>query len=377
MTVPPSATIRRAPGPRSAPLVGVLPELRRDPLAFILKMAREYGDVACYRLGPMPAFLITHPDGVRQVLQENVKNYTKDHFSYGMVRWVIGNGLLTSQGDFWLRQRRLAQPAFHRQRIGAMAENMITASQAVADSWETAADSGQPLVIGNEMMGLTLRIVSEALFGSNVAHGAVVDQAFGELNRQTIERFRHLNVIPPVLPSSYDRRFRAALADLDKIVYAIIAERRASSEDRGDLLSMLMLTRDEDTGDTMDDRQLRDEVLTMLLAGHETTATVLSWAWALLAQHPTVAAKLHAEIDALGPRSLTAADLPQLGYTRMVVDEVMRLYPPVYVFSRKVMHEDVIGGYRIPAGSWVDISPYATHRHPVFWEQPEIGRAHV
>ena len=371
MAVHPLPAIRRAPGPKSLPLIGVLPQVRRDPLAFVMQTRTAYGDVVNYRLGPLNSFLISHPDGVRQVLQENVKNYTKDHFSYGMVRWIAGNGLLTSRGDFWLRQRRLAQPAFHRQRIAAMGANMVAATRELADEWQPAAENGQVLDIGSQMMGLTLRIVSDALFGSRVPQAKIVDGAFNELSAQLVDRFRRFNIIPPVLPTAYDRRFRAAISALDGVVYAIIAERRASGEDRGDLLSMLMQTRDEDTGETMNDRQLRDEVLTMLLAGHETTATTLSWVWAMLDQHPDVAARLHAEVDALGDRPVTAEDLPRLAYTRMVIDETTRLYPPVYIFSRKVAEEDQIGGYRIPAGSSVDISPYATHRHPDFWENPE------
>lgn len=362
---------RTAPGPKGAPLIGVLTQVRREPLGFLLKTARTYGDVAKYRLGPLNSHLISSPEGVRHVLQENVKNYTKDHFSYSMVRWIAGNGLLTSQGSFWLRQRRLAQPAFHRQRIAAMGANMVAAAQEQIGGWEDAATSGKPLDIGNEMMRLTLRIVSDALFGTRVSQAETVDWAFSELSAQIVGRFRTFNVIPPVLPTNYDRSFRKARTALDRVVYEIIAERRKSSEDRGDLLSMLMLTRDEDTGETMDDRQLHDEVLTMLLAGHETTATTLSWVWAMLDQHSEVAAKFYQELDALGGKTIEVEDLPRLPYARMIIDETMRLYPPVYVLSRKVMEDDVIGGFHIPAGSSVDISPYVTHRHPAFWDRPD------
>lgn len=362
---------RTAPGPKGPPLIGVLPQVRRNPLAFLLDVARTYGDVASYQLGPLRSHLVSHPDGVRHVLQENVKNYTKDHFSYGMIRWVAGNGLLTSRGDFWLRQRRLAQPAFHRQRIAAMAANMVAATNQHIEGWSAAAESGSPLDVGREMMRLTLRIVSDALFGTAVPQAEVVDWAFSELSTQTVDRFRVFNVIPPVLPTPYDRRFRAARSALDGVVYEIIAERRAGGEDRGDLLSMLMLARDEDTGEMMDDRQLHDEVLTMLLAGHETTATTLSWAWALLAQHPEVATRFYAELDAVHGQTLAVEDLGRLPYARMIIDETLRLYPPAYIFSRKVAQTDVIGGFRIRAGSSVDISPYVTHRHPAFWDRPD------
>lgn len=364
---------RRAPGPRGRPLVGVLPEIRRDPLGFLARTHAAYGDVAAYRLGPIRSHLVAHPDGVRHVLQEHVKNYTKDHVSYGMVRWVVGDGLLTSQGETWLRQRRLAQPAFHRQRIAAMADMMVRRAEEMLERWGPAIGQGRAIDVGEEMMALALRIVGDALFGADVGpQTAAVSRNFNLLSDQVVTRFRTGNVLPPVLPTPYDRRWRAALREMDQVVYAIIAERRRRGEDSGDLLSMLMLAREEETGAQMDDRALRDEVITMLLAGHETTATALSWAWGLLDAHPAVAARLHAELDeVLAGRAPTAEDVPRLAYTRMVIDETMRLYPPVYILSRKVAAADTIGGYGIPAGSAVDISPYVTHRHPDFWPDPE------
>ncbi|MBZ4418894.1 cytochrome P450 [Myxococcus sp. RHST-1-4] len=364
---------RTASGPRGHLLFGVLPEARRDVLGLLTRTAREYGDVARYRLGPITSHLITHPDGVRHVLQEHVKNYTKDHFSYRLVSRVAGNGLLTSQGSFWLRQRRLAQPAFHRQRISAMAEAMTRATVEMLERWDAHAARGEPVPVVEEMMRLTLTIVADALFGTSMGDKAAeVGAAFNVLSEQTTTRFRTMRLLPPVLPTRYDREFRAAGRTLQTTVMDIISERRRRNEDRGDLLSMFMLARDEDTGESMTDEQLRDEVLTMLVAGHETTATTMSWVWALLDQHPHVEAKLHAELDAvLGGRPPTAADVPRLGYTRMVVEEAMRLYPPAYIFSRAVKEDDVIGGFRIPGGTTVDLSPYVTHRHPGFWARPE------
>lgn len=356
--------------------MGVLPEVRKNTLGFLAGTAREHGAVARYRLGPLLSYLVTHPDGVKRVLQDNVANYTKDHLSYGMVRWVGGNGLITSQGDFWLRQRRLAQPAFHRQRIGAMVGLMTKATQELLERWDAAASAGTPLQVGPEMMGLTLRIVGDALFGTNVAQKtAVVGQAFDVISEQLVHRFRTFNILPPVLPTRADRQFRDAMKTLRGVVSDIITERRKSGEDRGDLLSMFMLAKDEETGAQMDDTQLTDESLTMLVAGHETTATTLSWIWALLHQHPDVEARLHAEVDSvLAGRVPTLEELPQLPYTRMVVDEALRLYPPVYVLSRKVVKEDELCGFRIQAGASVDLSPYATHRLPEFWEEPDQFR---
>lgn len=370
----PGATAPRiAPGPKGHLLLGILPAVRRDALGCLRELAREYGDVVRYRLGTMTCHLIIHPDGVRQVLQENVKNYTKDHFSYRLVGRVAGSGLLTSQGSFWLRQRRLAQPAFHRQRIAAMAEGMARAAADVAERWEAPAARGEPVGVMEEMMRLTLTIVGQALFGSSLGEQAArIGAAFNVLSEQTTTRFRTFRLLPPVLPTRYDRAFREAGRVLRSTVMELIVERRRRGEDTGDLLSMFMLARDEETGEAMSDAQLCDEVLTMLVAGHETTATTLSWVWALLDGHPEVEARLHAELDGvLGGRPPTVEDVPRLGYTRMVVEEAMRLYPPAYIYSRAVKEDDVIGGFRIPGGTAVDLSPYLTHRHPDFWERPD------
>jgi cytochrome P450 len=368
-----SSSPRIATGPRGHLLLGILPAARKDVLGFLREATRQYGDVVRYRLGTMTAHLIVHPDGVRQVLADNAKNYTKDHFSYRLVSRVAGNGLLTSQGSFWLRQRRLAQPAFHRQRIAAMAEGMTRTAAEVRERWEAPASRGEPVVMVEEMMRLTLTIVGHALFGTSVgAQAEAIGSAFNVLSEQTVTRFRTFRLLPPVLPTRYDRDFRQAKNMLRGAVMELIAERRRRNEDTGDLLSMFMLAKDEETGEVMNDEQLCDEVLTMLVAGHETTATALSWVWALLDGHPEVEAKLHAELDTvLGGRLPTVEDVPKLAYTRMVVEEAMRLYPPAYIWSRAVKEDDVIGGFRIPAGTTVDISPYLTHRHPDFWERPE------
>jgi cytochrome P450 len=248
---------------------------------------------------------------------------------------------------------------------------MVRRSEETLAEWEAAA--GSELDVGEAMMHLALRIVGDALFGTDVeAQATTISRNFHLLSDQVVTRFRSFNLIPPVLPRRRDREWRQAKAALDSVIYAMIAERRRSDEDRGDLFSMLMLAQDEETGERMSDKQLRDELLTMLVAGHETTATALTWAWGLLDRHPDVAAKLHAELDSvLGERAPTVADLPQLAYTRMVIDETLRLYPPIYIFSRAVKQADTIGGYSIPAGSSVDISAYVTHRHPEFWPHPE------
>ena len=338
-----------------------------------MRTAAEHGPVAQYRFGPGRAYLVTHPEGLKHVLQDHVKNYTKDHFSYSLVRRVVGDGLLTSQGETWLKQRRLAQPAFHRARISAMASQMVRATAGLAEQWGEAQRSGAPRHVVRDMMALTLRIVGEALFGTDMrAEIQAVSAAFNILSGQTVDRFRSLRLIPPILPTAYDRAFRQANRALREVVARVIAERRKHPEDRGDLLSMFMLARDEETGEQMDDAHLENEVLTMMLAGHETTATALSWAWALLEQNPGPEQLLHAEVDSvLGGRLPTAEDVPQLVYTRGVLDEALRLYPPVYILSRRVVEDDTVYGYQVLGGSALDISPYVTHRLPEFWPDPE------
>ncbi|WP_043321220.1 cytochrome P450 [Corallococcus coralloides] len=376
MTTATAAVTRRAPGHRGHLLMGILPDVRRDLLGCMSTLHRQYGDVVGYRLGPQRAHLIAHPDGVKHVLQDHVKNYTKDHLTYRMVRWLTGNGLLVSTGDFWLRQRRLAQPAFHRQRIAGMAAGMVRRTEAMLQRWEPAAASGTPLSISEEMKRLTLTIVGEALFGTSVEDQTErVGVAFTELGKQIAERFRTFRMLPPVLPTPYDRAFRAARASLQETVRGIIATRRERGDDSGDLLSMLMLARDEDTGEGMTDEQLGAEVMTMLLAGHETTATALSWTWGLLSKYPEAEARLHAELDAvLGGRAPTVEDMPRLTYTKQVLEETMRLYPSVPIFSRTVDEDDVIGGFHIPKGTSVNLCPYVTQRHPDFWEEPDAFR---
>jgi cytochrome P450 len=360
-------------GPRGLPLIGVVRDVRKDVLGWLLRTAAEHGPVAQYRFGPMRSYLVTHPDGLKHVLQDHTKNYTKDHYSYALVRRVVGDGLVVSQGETWLKQRRLAQPAFHRARISAMAEQMVRATGELAERWGDSQRAGTPRRVVPDMMALTLRIVGEALLGTDVrAQTEAVSAAFNVISEQSVERFRTLWLLPPVLPTAYDRAFRQARRQLDKVVAGVIAERRQRMEDRGDLLSMFMLARDEETGEQMDDAHLQDEVLTMMLAGHETTATALSWAWALLEQNPDAERKLHEELDSiLGGRLPSAEDVPRLVYTRRVLDETMRLYPPIYVLSRKVVEDDTVCGYQVRGGSAVDISAYVTHRLPEFWPDPE------
>jgi cytochrome P450 len=355
----------------SPPLLGVLPEIRRDALGFMDKLLAYPEPVVRYRIGPGLAQLVKHPDGIKRVLQDNVRNYTKDHFSYSMVRWTTGDGLLTSQGDRWLRQRRLAAPAFHRERIAALVTMFSAAATALVTRWERLP-AGSTVQLDHDLTELTLTIVGQALFGTQLsAETTAVSAAFNELSAQLVGRFRSGNPFKPRLPFGADARWNRAAREIDRVVLQIIAARRRDPADQGDLLSMFMLATDQETGERMTDEQLRAEVLTMLLAGHETTATLLAWTFVLLAQHPAAEQRLHAELDAQLHGAPQMADLAGMPYSRMVLDETLRLKPPVYVLSRSVKADDQICGYHIPAGSSIDLSPYITHRLPEFWEQPE------
>lgn len=368
-----SASRRMPPGPKSRFLLGNALELRRDAPSFVLDLRSRYGDIARYQVLRSQMYMLSHPDYVKHVLQDNHRNYGKNSFAYRALRIVLGNGLLTSQGDFWLRQRRLSQPAFHRHRIAGFSEVMINATLDMLQNWEAYAARHQVFDVAEEMMQLTLRIAGETLFSIDLTDEAgEVGQAVGSGIEQLTNRFLRALAPPLWVPTPENRRFNNVLRTLDRVVYDIIAERRRSQEDHGDFLSMLMQAEDEETGERMDDQQLRDEVMTMILAGHETTANSLSWTWYLLSQSPEVEAKLAAELaEVLGGRAPTLDDLPQLPYTLMVFQEGLRLYPPVYSYHRSAIAEDEIGGYPIAPGQALSVSPFVVHRHPDFWPEPE------
>lgn len=360
------------PGPRGRAALEGLRELQQSPLAFLSRVTAQYGDLVRYPLGPWEFYIATHPDHVSRVLQENQRAYSKDTFQYNLLKIVTGNGLLTSDGAFWLRQRRLAQPAFHHRRLEAL-DALITAAIAdMLEDWEGAAAREAPIDVAAAMMQVALRIVGQALFSIDIREEAdVLAQAVLVVLDHIVERARTLGLTPEWLPTARNHHFRAALATLDRVVYATIARRRQAGGD-DDLLSMLLAARDEETGEGMSDRQVRDEVMTLLIAGHETVASALAWTWYLIARAPEVERKLHAEVDAvLGGRLPSAADLPRLMYTRQVFEEALRLYPPAWIITRKTLAADVLGGYPIPAGALVVLSPYVTQRRPDLWENPE------
>lgn len=360
------------PGPRGTWILGSVKDFRRDQLGFMMEMALRYGDVARYRMANTSWNQINHPDGVRRVLQENNRNYGKGRLTRGILKPVLGEGLLISEGETWLRQRRLMQPVFHRRRVAAFGELMTEKTLEMLTRWEPAIESGKPVDVAAEMARLTLDVATEALFSSHVGEEPEsIARAVTTLVEDVSFRFEAPLYPPLGVPTPRNRRVRAALRTLDGAVYHIIEERRRNGGG-DDLLSLLLDARDEATGEAMSDRQLRDEVLTLFLAGHETTANALAWTFYLVAGHPAAERRLRDELAASGANGTPAvADLPRLPYSRMVIDEALRLYPPAWVTNRQVLAEDEIQGYRVRAGDFVMLSPYVLHRHPEFWERPE------
>jgi cytochrome P450 len=362
-------TIERPLGPKGFPVVGLLPQFRKDPATFLLNLTRTYGDVVYFRLGPQHMYLLNRPEHVQDILVVNQSKFIKSRLIQ-RAKILLGEGLLTSEGKFHLRQRRLAQPAFHRDRLISYAVSMTQCAARAQSNWK----SGETRDISEDMMRLTLAVVARTLFSADVE--AEADQ-IGRAMTDVLGMF-HMLVLPfsellQSLPLPVNRRFEKARDQLDATIYRIIAERRASGEDRGDLLSMLLMAQDDEgDGTGMSDQQVRDEALTLFLAGHETTANALTWTWYLLSQHPEVEARLHSELNSvLNGRLPTFEDIPQLRYTEMVLAESMRLFPPGWAISRLSVEDHTIDGYRIPAGSVCIVSPYTMHRKPEYWPEPE------
>jgi cytochrome P450 len=343
--------------------------LMYDPLRFIEDMFRAYGDIVRLNIMNLRVCLVAHPDGIKHILQDNHRNYQKS-YDYKILARLLGQGLVTSEGALWLRQRRLIQPVFHRQRIAEFGTIMTECTNAMLDSWQGRAERREVFDVVPEMMRLTLQIVGRALFSLDLTAQA---DTIGRNLTIANERFGNMGMsaFVPWLPTPGNLRFRLAARHLRKVVLGIIAERRCQGRDHGDLLSMLLEARDEQTGESMKDEQLRDEILTLILAGHETTATALSWTWYLLSDNPEVEHRLHTEVDeVLGGREASITNLPKLKYTAMVIDEAMRLYPPVWAIGRAAIADDEVMGYRVRQGTNLLLSQWLAHRHPAFWDEP-------
>jgi cytochrome P450 len=357
------------PGPRSLIPGRALISFRLDPIKFLTTLASDYGDIAYFGAGSQHYFFINNSDCIKTVLVTNQASFKKGR-GLEQAKRMLGNGLLTSEGEFHHRQRRLAQPAFHRDRIARYAEIIsVYADRLQRERWS----DDQTVDIANEMTRLTLAVVGKALFNAETEDDAEqVRQAVSDSMRLFRRYLLPFSELLYRLPLPANRRYREARARLDAIIYGIISERRKDPSDYGDFLSMLLMAQDEEgDGGQMTDTQLRDEAITIFLAGHETTANALTWTWYLLSQHPEVYEKVFAEVDrVLRGRLPTADDFPRLPLVEMALTEAMRLYPPVWVMGRRALHDCEVGGYTIPAGAIVLMSPYVMHHDTRYFPDP-------
>jgi cytochrome P450 len=355
------------PGPTPLPFLGNLLAFRRDPLNFLTTCAHEYGDIACFRIGNVNAYLLSNPEFIEYVLLRNSSNFIKGRV-FRSNHLLLGDGLLTSEGDFWRRQRRLVQPAFHREQISAYAEIITTYAEDMIATWrdEEVHD------IYQDMKRLALKIITKILFDVNITNDADdIGTALRIVWEEFTARIQSGLLIPKHIPTPGNLRYRSAVRHLDRIIFKIIQQRRMSQHEGKDCLSLLLAAQDADSSQ-MTDTQLRDEVMTLFIAGHESTALALSWTWYLLAQNPESANRLRAEVDeVLGTRIPAITDLPNLHFTDMVVKESLRLYPPVWATPRQTLNDCVIGGYPVPAGTSLTISQWVTHRDPRYFDNPE------
>lgn len=357
---------------------GCAKEMRADPLGLLLRARETFGDLVKMHLGPYPIYMLFRPEHVEHVLQKNPANYLKDGYEH--LEPMVGHGLLSSEGDLWRQQRRLIQPAFHKRRLDGMARTMTDATQDMLDRWRERARGtlgAEPVDANREMSRLTLEIVGRTLFGSALGDEATRgEEALSLVFRLGFDRAGRFVQVPFGVPTPKNLRYRRAIQDMDGIVNSLLEARRnagprtQSDPAGGDLLDMLLTSHGTDGGITA--RQLRDEILTIMGAGYETTARTLCWTFYLLDAHPEAARTLREELKSvLDGRAPTVEDLPRLPYTRMVLQESMRLFPPVWGLSRRLKEADVVGGVRIPKGNRVIISAYVTHRHPDLWPNPD------
>jgi cytochrome P450 len=373
---PEHSSQRSWPGPRGHWLFGCLRAMRRDLLNFYRDTWRTYGDYVRIRTLPgFDVYFLADPAAVEHVLVKNYKNYHKPKFLTDLVRLLAGNGLFTSEGEFWLRQRRLAQPAFLRSPVARLAAHMTAAADGLVREWQAAPD-GRTVDIVPEMTRLVLRIAGTTLFGADIgAQADAIAAAYRPATAFISHKLNHLLTAPLWLPTRRNRSFRRFKALLDHVVLQLIESRRQSTTAANDLLDLLLAARDEESGTGMSDRQLKDEILTLLFAGYDTTEAALSWAWYLLARHQAVQEALHDEVSAhLGGRTPTADDLAHLPLAIAVFEETLRLYPLAPVLARQALGPDEIQGYPVPAKALLMTSQWVTHRHPAYWDEPDQFR---
>ena len=354
------------PGPGGSTFAFLFGDRRRDPLAFFTKLARDYGDVSQLRLLNFRTLFINHPDDIEDVLVNNARKFEKGRVMKANMR-LFGEGLLTSEGDFWLRQRRLAQPAFHRARVAAYGTTMVEYAERAMRGWK----SGEVRDIHEDMMEITLQIVGKTLFNAELTRDAKEVGETMEVLLKLAADFGKSILIPLWVPTPRNLRARMGIRRIEKIIYRIIAQKRAEASDTGDLLSMLLAVQDED-GSRMTDKQLRDETITLFLAGHEATANALSWTIWLLAQNPAAEKKFFEELaGVLNGRAPNVEDMPKLTYTANILTESMRLYPPAWGMARLVKEEVEVAGYKLVPGNGVACAQWVVHRDALWFDEPK------
>lgn len=357
---------------RGHPVFGAALRFRDNPVELLSSARAECGPAVKVRLGYLRTYLFFRPEHVKHILLDNQRNYEKA--GYSKLEPLIGNALLSSEGDTWRSQRSVVQPAFHRRHVDSMAATMVNATEQLADRWYERLSGGPTVVdVETEMTRLTLTVVSRTLFGYDVGHAASeVGEALRFVLRYGTDRIGRFFYLPEAVPTPANRRYRRSIRRLDEIVDDLIANRRMESSPRDDLLSMLLGDLDDRKQGVSSQRELRDQIMTFLSAGHETTAMALTWALYLLDQNQDKADILREELDdALNGRPPTPADLRSLPYTEMFLNESLRMYPPVWGLARKALQEDRVGAYHVPKHSRVIVSPYVTHRDPDLWKNPD------
>ena len=363
--------LRTIPGPKGHWFMGSINDMRRDVLGFYSKAQKEYGDYLRFRapLG-FKWHAFSSPDAIHHILVKNHSNYTKGAHWTRAVSMLGGNGLVTSQGEFWQKQRKLMSPTFHRERVIGFADTMVATATEVTKEWN--AEAGKEKDFYSEMMRLTLRIICKVIFSIDISAkenelGKIVTESFDYVNYRVFHPF----AAPLWMPTPRNLHFRKTSKALDDYVYEIIAARRSSGGDEKDVLSMLMAERHEEDNAAMTDKQLRDEVVTLMISGHETLSCTLAWVWYLLATNPQEEEKLKSELDTiLGGKQARFEDIAQLKYTRMVLDESMRLYPAAWAIPRYAENDDEIEGYKIKKGSIIALLTSVTQRDPKYWDKP-------
>lgn len=364
---------KKIPGPKGNAIFGGAGDMQKNPLTFLVNMDKNYPGIANWQLLHLNLVLISDPKLIRAVLQTNQKQYIKNS-AYKQLELLLGQGLVTSEGDLWKRQRKLIQPSFHKQSINSMFDGMLSCTNEMIDEWKASEKKSDQIDFAEEMMKITLQIIGKTMLSTDVkATAGSVNVSLSYLLKAIDHRATRALNLPLWVPVSAHLRFKKERKVLDEIIYGIINERRKTGPKNGDLLDMLMASKYEDTGEHMPDNLLRDEVMTIFLAGHETTAAALAWTFYLISQNEEVYKKLKKEInDVVGTGEITFQHMQQLKYSKACLNESMRLFPPVWAIGRRALEDNMVGDYLIKKDTDILISPYIVHRDPQYWSNPDI-----